>query len=277
MKSNLHKKTSRAVAWSFIDRLGQQGIQFLISIVLARLLSPKEFGVIGMLAIFMVLAQSFIESGFGQALIQKRDSSHVAECSVFYFNILIGLAAVGVLWIAAPFIAQFFQMPVLAPITRVSSLNLLINAFGLIQTTLLTRELDFRTLVKAGLSANVVSGAIAIIMAVSGYGVWSLVWQAVISNLLRNALLWWLHRWRPAFVFSRAELGQLFRFGSKLLAYHFLRRTRIFHGIVQECRRQRDHIPHAAGTPQCLGYLYRVIDIGRLVFIFSFLVTVLLG
>ena len=184
---------------------------------MARLLSPNEFGIIGMLAMFMAVAQTLIESGFGQALIQKRETSHAAECSVFYFNVLIAGAAFGVLWVAAPFIAQLFQMPVLVPVARVLALNLPINAFGLIQTTLLTRQLDFRTQVKAGLTANVVSGAIAITMAVLGYGVWSLVWQALIANLLRNALLWWLCSWQPTLAFSRAELGQLFRFGSRML------------------------------------------------------------
>ncbi|MBN1364109.1 MAG: lipopolysaccharide biosynthesis protein [Syntrophaceae bacterium] len=214
---NLQRKVTKAVMWSFLDRIGQQGVQFLVAIVLARLLMPSDIGIIGLLSIFMALAQSFIESGFSQALIQKGTTDHLDECSVFYFNVLMGCIVVVILWVGAPFIAEFFETPVLIPITRVLSFNVLINAFGLIQTALLTKELDFRTQVKAGFTAALMSGVIGIGMAYQGFGVWSLVAQSISFNVLKNGLLWWLSHWRPAPMFSWTALKTMFGFGSRLL------------------------------------------------------------
>jgi len=141
MSDGLKNKTLHALFWSFFERIGQQGIQFVISIILARLLLPEKFGLIAMLAIFMAIAQSFIDSGFGQALIQKQDATHIDECSIFYFNILVGFLAAGLLCLAAPWIAGFYNQPLLIALTCALSLNLIINAFGLVQTTLLTKHI----------------------------------------------------------------------------------------------------------------------------------------
>jgi len=148
---NLRSKTLHALFWSFFERVGQQGIQFIIGIILARLLLPEEFGLIAMLTIFMAIAQSFINSGFGQALIQKKDVSHIDECSIFYFNILVGFLAAILLCLAAPWIAGFYKQPLLVPLTCALSLNLIINAFGLVQATLLAKHIDFKTQLKVSL------------------------------------------------------------------------------------------------------------------------------
>ena len=208
----------RALFWSFFERIGQQGIQFIISIILARLLLPEQFGLIAMLAIFMAIAQSFITSGFGQALIQKQDATHIDECSIFYFNILVGLLAAGLLCLAAPWIAGFYNQPLLVPLTYAMSLNLIINAFGLVQTTLLTKHIDFKTQLKVSVIATVISGTIGVTMAFNGFGVWSLVAQSLSSNLFRTALLWLFNTWRPSLVFNFASLRGMFVFGSRLLA-----------------------------------------------------------
>jgi teichuronic acid exporter len=217
MVTNLKAKALRALLWSFLERVGQQGIQFVISIVLARLLVPEQFGLIAMLSIFMAVAQSFIDSGFGSALIQKADTTYLDECSVFYFNILVGCLFAGLLCLAAPGIALFYHTPILVPLTRLLSLNLVIGSFGIIQATLLTKRLDFKAQMKVSLIATLVSGAVGIFMAYRGYGVWSLVMQSLGGNFLRTLLFWLLLPWRPAWLFSITSLRCMFGFGSKLL------------------------------------------------------------
>jgi O-antigen/teichoic acid export membrane protein len=196
---------------------GQQGIQFIISIILARLLLPEQFGLIAMLMIFMAIAQAFIDSGFGQALIQKQDATHIDECSIFYFNILVGFLAAGLLCLTAPWIAGFYNQPLLVPLTCALSLNMIINAFGLVQTTLLIKQIDFKTQLKVSVIATVISGTIGVTMALNGFGVWSLVAQSLGSNLFRTALLWLFNTWRPSLTFSFVSLRGMFAFGSKLL------------------------------------------------------------
>ena len=218
MSNGLKTKTLHALFWSFFERIGQQGIQFIISIILARLLLPEQFGLIAMLAIFMAVAQSFINSGFGQALIQKKNATHIDECSIFYFNILVGFLAAGLLCLSAPWIASFYNQPLLVSLTCALSLNLIINAFGLVQTTLLTKHIDFKTQLKVSVIATVISGTIGITMALNGFGVWSLVAQSLSSNLFRTALLWLFNNWRPSLVFSFVSLRGMFAFGSRLLA-----------------------------------------------------------
>ena len=218
MPDGLKNKTLHALFWSFLERFGQQGIQFIISIILARLLLPEQFGLIAMLIIFMAIAQSFIDSGFGQALIQKQDATHIDECSIFYFNILVGFIAAGLLCLTAPWIAGFYNQPLLVPLTCVLSLNMIINAFGLVQTTLLTKQIDFKTQLKVSVIATAISGTIGVSMALNGFGVWSLVAQSLSSNLFRTALLWLFNTWRPLLAFSFVSLLGMFTFSSRLLA-----------------------------------------------------------
>ena len=217
MSYSLKSKTIHGVFWSLLERGGQQGIGLVISIILARLLLPEQFGLIAMLTIFIAIPRSFIDSGFGQALIQKKDATHVDECSIFYFNILVGFLAAGLLCLAAPWIADFYNQPLLTPLTRVLSLKLIISSFGLVQTSLLTKHIDFKTQLKVSIIAVIASGIIGITMAYSGFGVWSLVAQSLSSSLFTTALLWLSQRWRPACAFSFASLRTMFSFGSKLL------------------------------------------------------------
>lgn len=244
MSRSLKSKTLHGLFWSFFERVGQQGIQFIISIILARLLLPEQFGLIAMLTIFMAIAQSFINSGFGQALIQKKNATHVDECSIFYFNILVGCLAAGLLCLAAPWIAAFYNQPILTPLTRVLSLNLIINSFGLVQITLLTRHIDFKTQLKVSMIATFLSGTIGVTMAFKGFGVWSLVAQSLSTNLFRTILLWLFNNWRPSLIFSLTALRKMFGFGSRLLYSGLL-------GMVF------DNIYHVA-----IGKLFSVADLG---------------
>ncbi len=218
MKDSLKLKTINALSWSFVETIGMQGIQFVIGIILARLLLPEQFGLIAMLTIFMAIGESFLDSGFGAALIQKRDITQTDLSSVFYFNILIGLSAAVLLSISAPLIASFYKQPDLISLTRAMSLIIMINSFRLIQYTIATRELNFKLITKVSILSNTISGIIGITMAYAGYGVWSLVAQQISRSLLVTLLLWILNSWRPSLIFSFSSLRNMFWFGSRMLA-----------------------------------------------------------
>jgi len=217
MSSSLKKQALHGAFWSFTERFGQQGIQFVVSIIIARLLEPRDFGILGMLALFMALAQSVIDSGFGQALIQKQDADHTDESTIFWFNLMTGVAMAGILFMAAPWIAAFYDTPLLQPITRVFCLNLVINSFSIVQNALLMKELAFKQRMIPVLSSILVSGVVGVTLAWMGFGVWSLVLQGLVGNIVRTAGLWMVHSWRPSFSFSRDSFRTLWGFGSKML------------------------------------------------------------
>ena len=174
---SLRHKTIHGLWWSFLQTVGVQGTRFIIGIVLARLLFPEQFGLIGMLTIFTAVAQVFLEGGFGAALIQKRDPTPTDISSIFYFNIVVGIFTAGFLCLASPWIAAFYSQPILAPLTRAFSLTIVINSFSLVPTTILEKEINFKALTKVSLVSSGLSGIIGIVMAISGFGVWSLAVQ----------------------------------------------------------------------------------------------------
>lgn len=195
----------------------RHGLNFVVLIVLARLLAPADFGMVAMLALFVAVATLLVESGFGQALIQRQQTSRLDESTVFFFTVFMGaLIAVG-LCAMAPWIARFYGQPLLEPMTYWMALNLFIGSFGTIHTTLLTKELNFKTIAKTGLASALVSGAVAIYLATKGWGVWSLVGQVLTATIASVSLLWMLHPWRPQWAFSFASLKSFFRFGGFLL------------------------------------------------------------
>lgn len=215
---NLRDKTLSGLFWNLSEWVGIRVIQFLPTIILARLLTPEQFGLIGMLILFVAVTQTFLDSGFGLALIRKKDATYTDECSIFYFNILIGALSVLILFFAAPLIADFYNQPILTGLTRWLSLDILITAFSLIQITLLTRKLDFKTQVKANLFATLAGGVIGVTAAYLGFGVWSLVIQTISNTILQTVTLWLVCDWRPAFIFSLDSLRGMFGFGSRLFA-----------------------------------------------------------
>jgi O-antigen/teichoic acid export membrane protein len=204
--------------WSFCERMGHQGIQLVVWVIMARLLLPEEFGLVAMLVLFMAVAQAFTDSGFGNALIQKKNATHVDSCSIFYFNILVGLIGTGLLCLAAPWIASFYGQPVLKPLTYMMSLCIVISSFGLIPAVLLTKNIDFQTQTKVRVISGILSGAIGVGLALKNFGVWSLAMQQVCSRLFHTILLWAFSSWRPSLVFSLKSLREMFPFGSRLLA-----------------------------------------------------------
>ena len=215
--NELRGLTLRGLFWSFSERGGYQLIQFLVAITLARLLLPEHFGLMAILTVFISLSLVFVDAGFGSALIQKQDANHTDECSVFYFNILLGFLMAMSLYFAAPSIAKFYENPILTSLARVLSINLIIAAFGAVHVTLLIKRVDFRKQMYINLASAIASGAFAITMALNGYGIWSLVSQSISATLLRTGLLWTFHYWRPNSTFSFESLKSMFPFGSRLM------------------------------------------------------------
>lgn len=218
MAESLKKKTVHGVLWSTLERFSVQGIQFVVMIIMARMLTPNDYGLVGMLTIFIAISQSLIDSGFSQALIRKQDRTEIDNSTVFYFNFVVGLILYGILFAAASLIADFYNEPQLIPITRVIGLSVLFNSLVVVQRALLTIKIDFKTQAKAALTAAISSGIVGIWMASSGYGVWSIVAQQLINLGINTLLLWVLSHWRPQITYSWRSFHELFGFGSKLLA-----------------------------------------------------------
>lgn len=215
--SSLKAKATSGIIWSTIDKFAGQAGQFVVSVVLARLLMPEDFGLIGMLSIFIVISQSFIDSGMGTGLVQKQDRNDADFSTVFIFNFSVSLLFYLILYVSAPFIADFYQMPQLVILTRVLSLNIIINSLNIVQRTKLTINIDFKTIAIVNTTSVFISGTIAIIFAYSGWGVWALVIQRMINTIVSVIMLWSLSKWKVSLVFSKQSFKQLFGFGSKLL------------------------------------------------------------
>jgi len=216
-QSILKKKTISGLLWSFSDLIANQGIKFIIQIVLARLLLPKDFGIIGMITVFIAVSQSIIDSGFSNALIREKDSSQEDYSTVFYFNFFMAIILYVVLFFSSHAISIFFNEPKLVLILRVLAFILIINSFGLVQRTILTKNIDFETQTKINVISSIVSGIIAILLAFLGFGVWSLVIQTLLTQFIQSLLLCLSNRWVPSLVFSRNSFKRLFGFGWKLL------------------------------------------------------------
>ena len=217
MSESLKHKTVKGVGWRFADNISSSGVSFLVGLVLARLLTPAEYGIMAMIAIFIAISNSIIDSGFSNALIRKTDIKRIDYNTVFFFNLVVGVILYVLLYFCAPSISSFFNEPILIPVTRVIGLVLIINSLGIIQRTIMVREIDFRTQTKISLIASLSSGGIGIVMAFYGYGVWSLVGQQVSRQLLNTVFLWLYSAWRPVCEFSADSFKCLFGFGSKLL------------------------------------------------------------
>lgn len=207
-----------AVLWSAVGAFGGRAMQFAATVVLARLLSPAEFGQVAVLGIFTYVATALIESGFGSALIQMQNVAREDESAVFHFNLAMASVLYAAIWFLAPAIARFYGQPALQPLARVLALVFFCNAFGLVQGTLLTKQLDFRRLTQAQLGATLASGGLGILLALRGWGVWSLAAQTIANAAVRSGLLWFLSPWRPLGRFRLASLRAMFPFGSRLLA-----------------------------------------------------------
>lgn len=203
--------------WRFLERIGVQGVNFIVSIIVARLVAPEVYGIVALVTIFTTIMQVFIDSGLGTALIQKKNADDLDFSTVFYFNLLMCLALYGVMFLAAPFIASFYEMPQLTKIVRVLSLTLIVSGVRGIQQSYVSRNLQFKKFFFSTLGATAISAVVGIYMAYKGYGVWALVGQTVTSNAIGTIILWITVEWRPKLMFSFKRLKGLFSYGWKLL------------------------------------------------------------
>ncbi len=214
---SLKQKTVSGLLWSFFDQFSNLGITFIAGIILARMLSPKEFGLIGMITVFISVSESFINSGFSSALIRKKNCTDTDYSTVFYFNLVVGILFFTILFLSAPAIASFFDEPQLKSIVQVLGTVLIIDSLTLIQRTIITKRVDFKLQARVSIIASVLSGVVAVYMAFSGFGVWSLVAQRLIKQGVNSFFLWLWNSWRPLLIFSVQSFKELFGFGSKLL------------------------------------------------------------
>ncbi|MDE6272753.1 MAG: lipopolysaccharide biosynthesis protein [Muribaculaceae bacterium] len=217
MDGEIKNKAFKGVAWSSLEQFVTQIVQFIIGIVLARLLLPQDYGLVGMLSIFLGISALFINSGFSQALIQQKDKSPEDYNTVFTFNVGVALTMYLILFICAPYIAHFYSQPKLTAITRVYSLNLIISSLASVQSTILSIRLNFEALSKVSIISLIISGITGITLAYLGWGVWALVYQGIVAASINAITLFALCRWIPSFSFSTKSFKNLFSFGSKLL------------------------------------------------------------
>lgn len=215
--TGIKQKTIAGLRWSAAERFSSQGIRFVISIIIARMLSPDDYGIIGMIMIFIEISNVFISGGFGSALIRKQDRTDIDLSTVFYYNIAVSTFFYLLLFFTAPVIATFYGNEILIPVIRVIGLNIIISAFGAIQSTILNIKIDFKTQTKISFISLIISGISGITLALKGYGVWTLVAQQLIQTFFSTILLWIFIKWQPKRVFSVNSFRELFGFGSKLM------------------------------------------------------------
>jgi len=223
--TSLREQTVSGTFWSAVDAFLGQGITFIVGIVLARLLSPDEYGLIGILSIFIVVFNSIVDGGLSNALIRKKEIT-TADCNtLFYTNLLISLLLSSLLFFSAPIIARFFDESTLILLSEAMSSIIVINALSIVQNVILTKKIDFKTKAKASLFSSIISGFIGITMAYLDLGVWSLVGQQISRQLLNTILLWFLNRWTPSFIFSVTSFKEMFTFGWKIMTTTVISQT----------------------------------------------------
>ena len=217
MAESLKNKTVKGLGWSALDNAARYGMQFVIGIVLARLLSPDDYGLLGLTGIFTVVCTALVNGGFTTALIRKKDASDDDYNTAFICNLGMSLLLYAVVFVCAPLIANFFNREELVALVRVSSLGLIIGALGMVQQTRLTKRIDFKTQTKITIIASAISGAVGIAMAIMGFGVWALVAQQLMSHALRTLQLYIYNKWLPRLRFSTESFHNLFGFGWKMM------------------------------------------------------------
>lgn len=220
--ASVKEDTIKSVKWSAIEKFSTQIMQFVLQLIMARLLLPSDYGTVGMLAIFIAVSQTFVDSGFGQALIRKLDRSETDFSTVFYFNLIVACLLYLVLFLCAPFIADFFDTPILCSILRIQALTLIIGALMGIHNTKLTINLDFKGIALRTVLSTLISGMVGIICAYFGMGVWALVVQTVLAQLINMLFVCMYVKWIPKLTFSFSSFKELGLFGSKLLASSLL-------------------------------------------------------
>lgn len=244
----LKDKAISGVIWNSTGNFTILGIEFLVGIILARLLSPKEFGLIGTISVVIAISQVFVNSGFSQAIIRKQNCTQKDYSTAFFFNFGVSLLFFLILFFSSKPISIFFKNTELKPLIQVLGFGLIISSLSIIQQAKLTKLIDFKLQSKISIVAALISGLIAILLAYNGHGVWSLVIKTITNTALTTILLWSFNKWKPDFVFSIDSFKELFGFGSKLL----------LSGLIGTFLQNINYLLIAKYfTPQDLGYFTR--------------------
>lgn len=246
--SSLKKKSITGFFWDFSGKIGLQGVGFFVSIILARILAPEDFGLLAIIMVFIGLASVFLDFGFATALVQRSEVTKLHYSSVFFLNIIMGLVLGGIVFLLAPFIARFYERDILVNLIRVMSLSFIINAFGNVTRAHLRREMNFKIISYSNIASAIISGAIAVYMAYNGYGVWSLVIQVILGQLLSNIFLYIGCKVHFALVFSLKSIKELWAFSSRVF----------FSGLIDTIFINLDSLfIGKLLSPTTLGYYYR--------------------
>lgn len=216
-QQNLKRQAKLAVYWSFFNNFSTQIFQFFIGLILARLLSPSDYGILAMPMVFLAVANCFIYSGFGAALIRKPDLKEEDISTAFYFNIIVGIFFYILLYFASPLIADFYNVPILTKTLRVTSLSMILGPLQSVHYSLFSRNLQFNITAKISIASSIITGLVGVSMAYMGFGIWALVFQGVAGHLLSVCLVWYFSSWRPRTGWSNDSFRYLFGFGSKML------------------------------------------------------------
>ena len=222
MQDNLKRKTVSGMLWSSFQKFGTMGISFVSNIVLARLLTPEDYGCIGMLMIFILVANTFIDGGFGSALIQKKEPTQEDYSTIFYWNLFLSIVLYALLFFTSPLIASFYELPLLSSVLRVQGLVLILNSLSIIQQNRLRKQLLFKKLSVVSIVSALLSLLITICLAYAGWGVWALVAQQLLMSLFNAVLYWIVGKWAPSFVFSQQSFKELFGFGGYILSSNLI-------------------------------------------------------
>jgi len=219
---DIRDKTIKGVSWNIINQVVIQSVAFVFSVVLARLLSPEEFGIVGLVTVFTGFATIFLDLGLGAALVQKKNVTDTDLSTVFWFNVAIGTFLTLLLASCSGLLSRFYEKPILQTITIIISLNFFIRSLAVVQNNTFLKKIDFKSLTIRNILTTLLSGSVAIFMAYRGYGVWSIVAQSLLTSVLSTAFIWFLSEWRPQLVFSWSSLREMRKFSANLVANNAL-------------------------------------------------------
>lgn len=255
MEENIKKKTKIGIVWNTFERFSVQIVSFVIGVILARLLSPEDYGTLGLLTVFLTISNTFIDSGFSKGLIQKIDRTEIDFSTTLIFNFIVSVILYIILFFVAPVIATFYKKTELISLSRVIFLVIILMALSVVQTAILQIKLDFRKIAIINFSATVISGIISIITAYNGFGVWALVIQSLVKQIVSTILLWLIGHWIPKTGFSKSSFFKLFKYGSNLLITGII--STIFSSI-------NNLFIGKLYTPENLGYYTRAMQFPQL-------------
>lgn len=254
-EANLKTKTVKGYVWNFLENVLNRGISFVVGIILARIIAPSDYGLIGIILIFIAVFNSIVESGLGTALVRKNDCTEKDYNTVFYTNLAMSILLYAILYFSTPLIAVFFNEPQLDILGKVMGCILLINALTITQSVILLKKLDFKGKMYISMQSSAISGVVGITMAYSGYGVWSLVGQQISRQVTQSLLLWIHNKWFPQLIFSWRSFKELFGFGSKLLVAGIIDTiwNQIYQIVIGKCY-----------TPKTLGLYTKANEFGSI-------------